>query len=99
MEGPENKNEPAPEVLAELSALADGTLDPERAAAVRDRIASSPELRTRYEREQRAVAALAIILVLRPILHVIGFAKAFSHASIAELSLYVTVVGTLVLLA
>jgi len=61
MEGPENKNEPAPEVLAELSALADGTLDPERAAAVRDRIASSPELSTRYEREQRAVAALAIV--------------------------------------
>ena len=46
-----------------------------------------------------AVAALAIILVLRPILHVIGFAKAFSHASIAELSLYVAVLGTLVLLA
>ena len=46
-----------------------------------------------------AVAALAIILVLRPILHVIGFAKAFSHASIAELSLYVAVLGSLVLLA
>ena len=46
-----------------------------------------------------AVAALAIILILRPILHLIGFARAFSHASIAELSLYVAVLATLVLLA
>ena len=46
-----------------------------------------------------AVAALAIILVLRPILHLIGFARMFSHASIAELSLYVAVLGSLVLLA
>jgi hypothetical protein len=45
------------------------------------------------------LAALAIILLLRPILHLIGFAKIFSHASIAELSLYVGVLGTLVLLA
>ena len=45
-----------------------------------------------------AVAALAIILVLRPILHLIGFARMFSHGSIAELSLYVAVLGTLVLL-
>lgn len=45
-----------------------------------------------------AVAALAIILVLRPILHLIGFARVFSHASIAELSLYVAVLGSIVLL-
>lgn len=45
-----------------------------------------------------ALAALAIILLLRPILHLIGFAKMFSHASIAELSLYVAVLGTIVLL-
>ena len=45
-----------------------------------------------------AVAALAIILILRPILHLIGFARMFSHVSIAELSLYVAVLGTLVLL-
>jgi hypothetical protein len=45
-----------------------------------------------------ALAALAIILLLRPILHLIGFARMFSHASIAELSLYVAVLGTLVLL-
>jgi len=45
-----------------------------------------------------ALAALAIVLVLRPILHHIGFARMFSHVSIAELSLYVAVLGTLVLL-
>jgi hypothetical protein len=46
-----------------------------------------------------AVAALAIVLLLRPILYLIGFAKMFSHVSIAELSLYVAVLGGLVLLA
>ena len=46
-----------------------------------------------------AVAALAVIFILRPILHLIGFARMFSHVSLAELSLYVTVLGTLVLLA
>ncbi len=46
-----------------------------------------------------AVAALAIILVLRPILHLVGFARMFSHLSIAELSLYVAVLGGLVLFA
>lgn len=45
-----------------------------------------------------AVAALIVILLLRPALHLIGFAKAFSHVSIAEFSLYVTVLGTLILL-
>lgn len=44
-----------------------------------------------------AVAALAIILVLRPMLHLIGLARMFSHVSIAELSLYVVLLGTLVL--
>ena len=44
------------------------------------------------------VTALVAILALRPILHVAGFAKMFSHASIAELSLYVTIVGLLILL-
>lgn len=46
-----------------------------------------------------AVAALVIILGLRPILHLVGFASIFSHVSIAELSLYVAVLGGLVLLA
>ena len=45
-----------------------------------------------------AVAALAIFLVLRPVLHLIGFPKLFSHPPIAELSLYVTIVGLLTVL-
>ena len=44
------------------------------------------------------VAALVVIIVLRPLLHVVGFAKKFSHASIAELSLGVTILGLLMLL-
>jgi hypothetical protein len=42
--------------------------------------------------------ALAVIIVLRPLLHVVGFAKLFSHPPVAELSLYVTVLGLLMLL-
>lgn len=42
-----------------------------------------------------AVAALAAILILRPVLYAIGFAKLFSHPSIADLSLYVTILGLL----
>jgi hypothetical protein len=42
-----------------------------------------------------AVAALAIFLVLRPVLHLIGFSRLFSHPPIAELSLYVTILGLL----
>ena len=44
------------------------------------------------------VGALVLIVVLRPLLHVVGFAKMFSHASVAELSLYVTILSLLVLL-
>ena len=43
-------------------------------------------------------ATLVLIIVLRPLLHVVGFAKMFSHASVAELSLYVTVLSLLMLL-
>ena len=43
-------------------------------------------------------AALVLIVVLRPLLYVVGFAKMFSHASVAELSLYVTILSLLVLL-
>jgi hypothetical protein len=46
-----------------------------------------------------ALGAFTIILLLRPLLRIIGFAKMFSHTSIAELSLYVMVLGTIVLLA
>ena len=45
-----------------------------------------------------AVAALVMFLILRPILHLIGFARLFSHPSIAELSLYVTILGLLTVL-
>jgi hypothetical protein len=44
------------------------------------------------------VVAFVLIVVLRPLLHVVGFAKMFSHASVAELSLYVTILSLLVLL-
>jgi Protein of unknown function (DUF1656) len=45
-----------------------------------------------------AVGALFVIVVIRPVLHSIGFSRIFSHPSVAELSLYVTVLGLLVLL-
>lgn len=49
---------PSPTQLAELSALADGSLDPSRRQAVEDQIAGSLHLRTLYERERVAVEAL-----------------------------------------
>jgi hypothetical protein len=45
-----------------------------------------------------AVAALVMFLVARPILHFTGFARLFSHPSIAGLSLYVTILGLLTVL-
>ena len=50
--------QPTATELAELSALADGTLDPARRADVEARIAASPELTALYERERRVVDAL-----------------------------------------
>jgi anti-sigma factor RsiW len=47
-----------PRELADLSALADGSLDPARRAAVSARIAASPELSALYERERRVVELL-----------------------------------------
>jgi Protein of unknown function (DUF1656) len=44
------------------------------------------------------VTALVVVVVLRPLLHVVGFAKMFSHTAIAELSLYVTILGLLILI-
>lgn len=41
--------------LADLSARADGSLDPARRAAVDERIAASPELQALYEEERRVV--------------------------------------------
>jgi hypothetical protein len=49
---------PSPTQLADVSALADGSLDPGRRQAVEDRIAGSLHLRTLYERERAAVEAL-----------------------------------------
>ena len=43
--------------IAELSALADGTLPPERVAAVEARVAASPELRELVDRQRQAIAA------------------------------------------
>lgn len=53
-----DQTEPTAAELAELSALADGTLDPARREAVQRRIAASPELTALYERERRVVDAL-----------------------------------------
>jgi hypothetical protein len=47
-----------PDELAELSALADGTLDPARRKQVQARIAASKELSAIYERERRVVGLL-----------------------------------------
>src|SRR3954471_69104 len=43
--------------MAELAALADGTLPPQRRGPLEARIAASPELQDLLERQQRAVAA------------------------------------------
>ena len=42
-----------------------------------------------------ALTVLAIFLALRPILRVCGFDKLFSNPAVAELSLYVTILGLL----
>lgn len=44
--------------IAELAALADGSLPPERADALRRRIADDPELAAALARQERAVAAM-----------------------------------------
>ena len=44
------------------------------------------------------VMTLVVIIVLRPLLHVVGFTKMLSHAPIAELSLGVTILCLLTLL-
>ncbi len=53
-----DQSKPTSAELADLSALADGTLDPARRSDVEARIAASPELSALYERERRVVAAL-----------------------------------------
>jgi hypothetical protein len=43
------------------------------------------------------VAALFVVLLIRPLLRFVGILRIFSNAAIAELSLYVTVLGLIVL--
>ncbi len=50
-----DKSTLSPREQADLSALADGTIDPARRAEVEARIAQSPELTALYERERRFV--------------------------------------------
>ncbi len=57
----EDAAEPKARTLADLSALADGTLDPERATAVGELISRSPELTRRHGQECRAVDALRVV--------------------------------------
>jgi hypothetical protein len=45
-----------------------------------------------------AVAAIAIFAVLRPVLHLIAFDRAFSNPPVAELSLYVLILTLLIVL-
>jgi hypothetical protein len=58
MDSRADQTQPTATELADLSALADGTLDPVRHADVRARIAASPQLTALYERERRVVDAL-----------------------------------------
>jgi hypothetical protein len=44
-----------------------------------------------------AMVALFVLLLTRPFLRIVGFSRIFSNAGIAELSLYVTILGLLVL--
>jgi hypothetical protein len=57
----EDTAEPDARTSADLSALADGTLEPERVTTVRELIAGSPGLARRYEDERRAVEALRAV--------------------------------------
>jgi len=45
-----------------------------------------------------AGAAIAIFAVLRPLLHLVGFDRAFSNPPLAQLSLYVLVLALLIVL-
>ncbi|MDL2410102.1 DUF1656 domain-containing protein [Rhizobium calliandrae] len=44
------------------------------------------------------LAALVVVAVLRPILHLVGFAKILGPSPVAEFSLYVTILCLLMLL-
>lgn len=40
-----------------------------------------------------SVATIAIIVILRPVLHFVGFSNWFSNPPVAELSLYIAIFG------
>jgi hypothetical protein len=42
--------------------------------------------------------ALVVFVLLRPLLHFVGFSRFFSNPPLAELSLYVTIFGLLTLI-
>jgi hypothetical protein len=44
-----------------------------------------------------AVVTIAIVVMLRPVLHFIGFSSFFSNPPLAELSLYIAIFGLLAL--
>jgi hypothetical protein len=44
-----------------------------------------------------AVVALFVVLLIRPFLRFVGFSRIFSNAAIAEISLYATILGLLIL--
>lgn len=58
MSSPSEKSTLSPREQADLSALADGTIDPARRAQLEARIAESPQLAALYERERRVVELL-----------------------------------------
>jgi hypothetical protein len=45
-----------------------------------------------------AATALLIFLLLRPLLHLVGFSRFFSSPHVVELSLYISIFGLLTLL-
>jgi hypothetical protein len=45
-----------------------------------------------------AATALLLFLLLRPLLHLAGFSRIFSNPPVAELSIYVSILGLLTLL-
>lgn len=55
MKSPVDNPNPSPRELADLSALADGSLDPRRREEVESKIAASADLTALYERERRVV--------------------------------------------
>jgi len=45
-----------------------------------------------------AATALLIFLLLRPLLHLVGFSRFFSNPALAQISLYISIFGLLALL-